>query len=165
MNISLSIKEFRILAGWTQQDLASQSGVSLATLQNIESGRGNPEFSTLRPLLETLGVELNLKPQPIDWDLLSSFGVPLTVKRKSKAHVNKQELRNLLHRISVGLNDLKSDSREEKALLSFLSALKDHYPSVWKSVSPALKSKYEKETHKVSLKLRRLSLETLKGYL
>ena len=44
-----------------QKDLAEMSGVSLATIKNIERGEGNPSFDTIAKILEVLGMEIIFK--------------------------------------------------------------------------------------------------------
>lgn len=53
----------RILAarraqGWSQEELAQQSGLSLRTIQRIENGESKPRLHSLRVLAETLGLPL-----------------------------------------------------------------------------------------------------------
>lgn len=55
------IKERRSLLGITQQDLADISGVSLRTIKEIETGKGNPAVNTLVKILDVLGLEPDLK--------------------------------------------------------------------------------------------------------
>lgn len=52
----------------TQEMLADISGVSLRTLKQFESGKGNPTLETLTKLSEALGLELCLqvKTKPTD---------------------------------------------------------------------------------------------------
>ena len=47
--------------GISQNDLAEMSGVSLATIKNIERGKGNPSFETVEKLLTVLGLEIQFK--------------------------------------------------------------------------------------------------------
>ena len=47
--------------GISQTDLAEMSGVSLATIKNIERGKGNPSFETVEKLLTVLGLEIQFK--------------------------------------------------------------------------------------------------------
>ncbi len=61
MNIYDKIKERRSILGITQQDLAGISGVGLRTIKEIETGRGNPSFSTLLKILDVLGMEMEIK--------------------------------------------------------------------------------------------------------
>ena len=44
----------------SQRELANLSGISLHSLSNIESGRGNPTFDVLFRLCEVLGLEIGV---------------------------------------------------------------------------------------------------------
>ena len=46
--------------GISQQDLAEFAGVGIATVKDIERGKGNPSLQTLQKLLEVLGLEMTL---------------------------------------------------------------------------------------------------------
>lgn len=45
-----------------QAELATLAGISVHTLSNIESGKANPSLDVLEPLLDSLGLEVNLVP-------------------------------------------------------------------------------------------------------
>jgi len=57
------LKERRRGLGMLQGDLAGLAGVSVHTLSNIESGKANPSLDVLEPLLDCLGLEMNLVPR------------------------------------------------------------------------------------------------------
>ena len=61
MDIAASISARRKTLGISQNDLAEMSGVSLATIKNIERGKGNPSFETVEKILAVLGMEILLK--------------------------------------------------------------------------------------------------------
>ena len=42
----------------SQQDLAEMAGVGVATVKDIERGKGNPSLSTVSKLLDVLGMEM-----------------------------------------------------------------------------------------------------------
>lgn len=52
------MKERRKVLRLTQQDLAEMAQVGLATVKDIERGRGNPSLSTIEKILEILGIEI-----------------------------------------------------------------------------------------------------------
>jgi len=52
------IKERRAKLRLSQVDLAEMTSVSLATVKDIERGRGNPSIRTVEKLLEVLGLEI-----------------------------------------------------------------------------------------------------------
>lgn len=55
------LKERRNALHVTQETLADISGVSLRTLKQFESGKGNPTLETLTKLSEALGLEVSLQ--------------------------------------------------------------------------------------------------------
>lgn len=61
MDIGVVIKQHRATLGISQTDLAEISEVSLATIKDIERGKGNPSLSTIEKIADTLGLELRLE--------------------------------------------------------------------------------------------------------
>ena len=58
MYLSDVIKERRAKLDLSQADLAEMTGISLATVKDIERGKGNPSLRTVEKLLEVLGLEI-----------------------------------------------------------------------------------------------------------
>jgi len=54
------IRKRRKLLNITQTMLAELAGVSLHTISDIESGKGNPSLDVLLRIADTLGLELTL---------------------------------------------------------------------------------------------------------
>lgn len=61
MNLKEVMKKRRTILGLSQTDLAEMSGVSIATIKDIERGNGNPSLSTIGKILNILGVEIEYK--------------------------------------------------------------------------------------------------------
>jgi y4mF family transcriptional regulator len=61
MLLSTTLAARRKTLGISQTDLAEMSGVSLATIKNIERGKGNPSFETVEKILSVLGLEVLFK--------------------------------------------------------------------------------------------------------
>ncbi|WP_228512876.1 helix-turn-helix domain-containing protein [Planobacterium oryzisoli] len=61
MSLIESIKERRKILDVTQETLSEISGVSLRTLKQFESGKGNPTLQTLQKLCDALGLEIKLE--------------------------------------------------------------------------------------------------------
>ena len=59
MDIGTIIKERRTQLKLSQQDLAEFAEVGIATVKDIERGKGNPSLQTLQKLLNVLGLEMN----------------------------------------------------------------------------------------------------------
>lgn len=51
----------RKILNLSQQDLAEIAGISLATIKDIERGKGNPSLSTVSKILDVLGVEIEYR--------------------------------------------------------------------------------------------------------
>ena len=66
------IKERRKYLKVTQQTLADLAGVGINTLVAIERGEGNPQLSTLITILDTLGLELNIHTQTLNYETMES---------------------------------------------------------------------------------------------
>jgi transcriptional regulator with XRE-family HTH domain len=59
------LRHIREQAGYSQQDLADESGVSQHTISELELGRRRPQGRTLRKLAQVLGVEVaDLREDP-----------------------------------------------------------------------------------------------------
>jgi transcriptional regulator with XRE-family HTH domain len=58
MLLSTTLTTRRKTLGISQTDLAEMSGVSPATIKNIERGKGNPSFETVEKILSVLGLEV-----------------------------------------------------------------------------------------------------------
>ena len=61
MPLSVIISSRRKTLGISQNDLAEMSGVSLATIKNIDRGAGNPSLETVEKILAVLGLEIQFK--------------------------------------------------------------------------------------------------------
>ena len=61
MELKDIMKERREFLSLTQQDLAEMAGVGLATIKDIERGKGNPALNTIKKILEVLGIEIEYK--------------------------------------------------------------------------------------------------------
>ena len=55
------IKKRRAALGIDQRALSEIAGISVHTLSNIESGKGNPTVETLDLVLHALGMELRIQ--------------------------------------------------------------------------------------------------------
>ena len=58
MDIAAIIKERRARLGLSQQDLAEFAEVGIATVKDIERGKGNPSLHTLQKIMTVLGLEM-----------------------------------------------------------------------------------------------------------
>ena len=56
--LGIKIQELRKQKGMTQEDLAEKTGLSVRTIQRIESGEVDPRSYTLSQIAEALGVDL-----------------------------------------------------------------------------------------------------------
>ena len=61
MSLSEVIKNRRKTLAISQQDLAEMAGIGLATLKDIERGKGNPSMATVSKIMDVLGMEIEFK--------------------------------------------------------------------------------------------------------
>lgn len=59
-NIGRFLVERRKVLGVTQSEVAELSGISVHSLCNLESGKGNPTLKSLLAVADVLGLELNM---------------------------------------------------------------------------------------------------------
>jgi predicted transcriptional regulator len=64
MELKEIMKQRRETLELTQQDLAEMAQVGLATVKDIERGKGNPSLSTIKKILEILGCEIVFRIKP-----------------------------------------------------------------------------------------------------
>lgn len=63
----------RVLAGYTQIELARAAGIATSVLQAIEQGRSNPKLTTINAIVDTLrtrGVELFGETDRVAWGVV-----------------------------------------------------------------------------------------------
>jgi transcriptional regulator with XRE-family HTH domain len=65
MDLVQTMKSRRKTLGISQQDLAEIAEVSLATVKDIERGRGNPSLRTVQKILDVLGMEINYQVRKV----------------------------------------------------------------------------------------------------
>lgn len=61
MDLAKIIKERRDKLGISQESLAQMAEVGIATLKDIERGKGNPRISTVEKIMEVLGMEMEFQ--------------------------------------------------------------------------------------------------------
>ena len=61
MGLMEIMKQRREILSLTQQDLAEMSQVGLATIKDIERGKGNPALNTVKKILDVLGIEIEYR--------------------------------------------------------------------------------------------------------
>lgn len=59
------IRQRRALLRLRQEDLSEMSEVNMKTIQQIESGKGNPSYLTLIKIFQILGLEMHLEVKHI----------------------------------------------------------------------------------------------------
>ena len=66
MDVATIIKERRARLGLSQQDLAEFAEVGIATVKDIERGKGNPSLHTLQKIMAVLGLEMIIRTKRRD---------------------------------------------------------------------------------------------------
>lgn len=171
------LKKQRQDLGISQNHLAQLSGLSLASIQNMEAGKSNLSISNLASLLEVLGFDLKLVRRQVEWEKLICYGLPiLPAKTLEGAGVPEIEL---LEKILVGAcaefiqrdePESHRNLREREALQALILALRDHYPKLFKQkfhsyrVIRELSPRTDEISGKI-IKLRRIAIDSLSSYL
>lgn len=169
-NMLFDLKSLRTNLGFSQVKLAHESKVSLPTIQNIDAKKANPTIDVLEKLFLALGMEFKLQPIKFDLEKAITLGVPLVSSlKKIEVHkpsstMLKQEARKWIY----ALEEKTLNERDELAMIAFLVAIKDHYPTFYnEEVTCHIFEKKikEKKTSGKIIKLRRIALNTLSKYL
>lgn len=58
LSLGQAVKRMRQISGLTQVQFAKHRGLSLLTLKNIESGKGNPTIETLNRIGQLFGLQV-----------------------------------------------------------------------------------------------------------
>lgn len=159
-SIFTRIKMSRQRQGLSQVGLAAKTGLGLATIQNIEAGRANPEWSTLAALFSVLNLKFEITSTTLED--LAGFGCPMMTSGNPQQVPSRERLVRILR--SLDLESVSGFAREEGAVSAWLAALRDHYPSVWREASIPVQSWLAKRKA-VPLKQRRIALARLAEYL
>lgn len=134
--IELLIKKRREASGYSQQKLAELSGLSIATIQNLEAGKGNPTFDVLEQISKVLNFKINFTSNTTNWDRLCDYGLSLVQEEtKSKSKRTIKELKELLISAAFEIRDssaLLDKERYSDAFSALLFGIKLHYPSFFK---------------------------------
>ncbi len=130
-NLGPLIRRRRRDLGFTQAEVARRSGISLATLQNIEAGRANPAFSTLSKVLREIALEAGCQAVETDWKALCRLGLPLATTRPPGT--TRRTGDRLVRELAPALAALERGtdagaSREAEAIQALLLALRLHFP-------------------------------------
>lgn len=65
MELAEILKERRKTLALTQLDLAEMARVGLATVKDIERGQGNPSLSTIKKILDVIGIEITYQVRTV----------------------------------------------------------------------------------------------------
>ena len=134
-SIGILVRGTRRAVGMSQVELAVESGLSLATVQNIEADRANPSLSTLRGVLEPLGLTLTVEPEEADWYALAALGLPLAGSTTPGPR-DPASLRRLIQRAALEIDrhpEAADAERKREALQALLLAIRRHFPTRFRS--------------------------------
>lgn len=155
------IKQARLAKRISQAELAVKAGVGVATLQNIEAGRGNPSYSTILALLKVLSVEIEFKQQnPNKAVDLSVLGCPLLSRGIPEIGPSRQDVIQEMRALDPSL---LRPGREKTAVAAWLSAIQSHFPSVWEEAPMSTRAWLQNQ--QISPKLRRIALAKLAEFM
>jgi transcriptional regulator with XRE-family HTH domain len=104
-SVGQRLKEERQLKGWSQRDLARETGVNPDTISGIETEQHEPRPSTLRKLAEGLGLEVR--------DFFREPVVPLAeapVEAGPELEYSKEDRLEILRRIEMAILSIVQQS-------------------------------------------------------
>ncbi len=166
ITLSKTVRKRRNQLGLTQSDLSRLSGISVATIQNLEAGIANPSFESLTALLSALELELHVSSIPVKWDFLAICGLPIfQVEDFSEPPDPLKMAKELCKAIEPSI--LNENSRVRDAIQALLIAVKIHYPKVFrqyfndKKFDAILKRAFDGRV----IKLEKIALAKLGRYL
>ncbi|OFZ79470.1 MAG: hypothetical protein A2583_03465 [Bdellovibrionales bacterium RIFOXYD1_FULL_53_11] len=160
------------MLGISQQTLASDAGISLPTIQNIESGRANPCLKVLMAICSRLGLEMRTVAAAAPWDTLALCGAPISAKVPVRS-LNRDS-KTLVMALGLCCRELRESSdeagseRKKEAIEGLLLAIYTHYPSFYKkSIQPAglIHGFFPFHPSGRVIKLKRQALCVIAGYL
>lgn len=173
--LAQTLKARREILGMTQVGLAHASGVSLPSIQNIEADRSNPGVKLLEALFQALGLEMEIRTQGADWDILAGLGVPLTAKASETQPMRpRADSKSLLRHLCLAALELaKGDEvpdcdRKLEAIAATLLALNRHFPDFYLDHCarvPVLHRLLPSEINGRMIKLKRQVLARVSEYL
>lgn len=160
------VRKTRRSIGMSQTELAVESGVSLATVQNLEADRANPSVATLGKILEPLALTLTALPSGADWSVLAAMGLPL----RGRTGGGPRDARSLRRHIQCAALEVSRDAglpdreRKVECLQALLLAIHRHYPSrfrAWFRRSALIRDLLPKDPDGRAIKLSRIALAPL----
>jgi len=178
MNLGV-LKIVRNELNFSQQEVASKAGISLATYQTLEAKMANPSLSTLEKIAKVLGLELTFSQKRFSLSKMIKLGVPLFLENEGEVGENvsvvntndlQYELIDQLNCIQTNKNgDIENlDSRSHKAIEAFLLAIFEHYPTFFK-IHLAKNKNIERLLNNANtgehIKLKRIALARVSEYL
>lgn len=145
--------------GLTQADISQLSKISVAFIQLLESGKGNPSLKTAEALMSCLDLELKIIEREPAWEDLPKVGVAIhPYSQKIEWHGKKSEA--LIRRAYRFCRIHEAYERERVALEAYLMALRDHYPLQFREFAD-MKEFLPDVPGPRHIKLRRISLAQL----
>lgn len=165
------LREARASLGISQLELSHLTGVSLASIQNLEAGRANPSLGILEPILRVLGLELSLVDSAADWDALVDHGLPLSGKGSV---AQPPTATGLVHHLRLAAREVEhwrsgtDGGRKREGLEALLLALRTCFPSryrKWFGRSPLFERLTPRRPTGRVIKLMRIAEVRLGEYL
>lgn len=167
--IGADLKTLRNSLGYTQQYVAQAASLSLATVQNIETGAmPNPRYATLQQIATVLGASITLLPPRANLELLCALGLPFASGKRIEVVRNGEILKRELLLATETHTFQKFELRIQEAIHALVIALHDHFPSTFKKISknhPQFSKMVRKPRTGRLIKLRRIAVNYLAEYL
>jgi transcriptional regulator with XRE-family HTH domain len=137
MPIVNTIAKRRKALGLSQVSLAEWSGISLPTIQNIESGKANPSLALFEKLGGVLGFEVSTVQTPLDWDVFCDLGLPLSKRENGATPLSLLKPIHLIRflidaAIELKNNDAFDRERKSEAISGLILAIQIYFPTFYR---------------------------------
>lgn len=166
------LRQHRKNLGLSQQELAQQCQLSLATLQAIEANRANPTLQSCERLLNAMGLQLHIIEAAPNWDVLSALGIPIAPMGKGSELFLTLSAANLCRCLKLACRYLAKHPRrlvrERKAVQATLLAIERHWSGLYGdllSADPFVQGVFPRRITGEHLKLYRMAKSSLGHFL
>ncbi|RZT66787.1 helix-turn-helix transcriptional regulator [Leucobacter luti] len=132
-DLAAQVKEVRLRAGLTQQQLADEAGVTRQSIGNIEGGDTTPQAKTLLPVLKALGIApspAEFTPETSRW-LAIVGGIMDSLPIERRAHAGQAAVTAVTNELVTASSNVIVGGFGQTAHISDEVAIPENVEEVW----------------------------------